>query len=141
MQDDALDADLNQLARLLHKYRHGQATVVEEIRATLSTPTPDFQRLAGIDMWGGSGAVWEVDFAPFSTSSEAHADKIAFHQNIIRIAEHMDRLKIGTERSRYIAGAFREWMRKGIVYNTLYATPSQAGHQPDASSPSPQPPS
>jgi hypothetical protein len=54
-----LPADLSQLAELLHKYGHdGQAAVVDEIVTTLETSTPDYKRLASIDMWGGSGAVW-----------------------------------------------------------------------------------
>ena len=108
MQDEPLDRDLSQLAELLHKYGHdGQAMVVDEIRATLDTPSPDYQCLAGIDMWGGSGAVWEVCLTSSKASSEAQADKKSFHRTIIRIAETMDRLRIGTERSRSIAKIFQ----------------------------------
>jgi hypothetical protein len=57
---ETLRADLSQLAQLLHKYGlDGQAAVVDEIVATPETSTPDYKRLASIDMWGGSGAVWD----------------------------------------------------------------------------------
>jgi hypothetical protein len=116
VRDEPLDKDLSQLAGLLNKYGHdGQATVVDEIRATLDTSTPDYQRLAGIDMWGGSGAVWEVNLTAFTKSTEVCTDKRSFCQTIIRVAEHMDRLGIGTERCRFIAKVFQEWLDKGIV--------------------------
>jgi hypothetical protein len=116
MQNEALDRDLSQLSQLLHKYGHeGQGTVVDEIRATLDTPSPDYQRLAGIDMWGGSGAVWEINLASSQTSSESRMDRTSFHQTIIRVAKDMDKLGIGTERSRFVAKAFQEWLDKGIV--------------------------
>jgi len=60
MQDEALGKDLHHLAELLHKYGHyGQADVVDQIIPTLETPTPDYERLVGVEMWGGAGAVWE----------------------------------------------------------------------------------
>jgi hypothetical protein len=112
-QVEALERDLNRLAELLHKYgRGGQATVVDQILVTVGTPTPDYQRLAGIEMWGGSGAVWEVRLIPSGTPNE---DEKAFLQTLIQIAATMDRLKIGTERSRFIAKTFQGWLDKGIV--------------------------
>jgi hypothetical protein len=116
IQHEILGKDLIQLAGLLHKYgHHGQATVVDEIRASLETLNPDYKRLASIDMWGGSGAVWEVSLTSSRTSPEGGADRESFHKTIIRIAESMDHLKIGTDRSRSIAKIFREWLDKGIV--------------------------
>jgi hypothetical protein len=65
MHDEPLGKDLNQLAGLLRKYgHHGQATVVEQIITTLETSNPDYERLAGIEMWGGSGAVWQACLTP-----------------------------------------------------------------------------
>jgi hypothetical protein len=115
MQDEALGRDLHHLAELLHKYgHHGQADVVDQILQTLETPTLDCERLAGIEMWGGSGAVWEVLLTP-RKSSEQKDDEKSFHQTIIRIAAAMDRLKIGTERSRSTAKIFQKWLDKGII--------------------------
>jgi hypothetical protein len=83
MKDEALGNDLHRLADLLHKYRHqGQADVVDQIRRTLETSAPDYERLKGIDMWGGSGAVWEVCLTP-RTSREQKADEQSFLQTII----------------------------------------------------------
>jgi len=112
-QVEALERDLSRLSELLHKYGHGgQATVVDQILATVGTTAPDYQRLAGIDMWGGSGAVWEVRLTPSATQNE---DEKAFLQTIIQIAATMDRLKIGTERSRFIAKTFQGWLDNGII--------------------------
>jgi len=104
---EALNADLTRLSELLQKYgHHGQSQVVDEILASLATPHPDLKRLAGIDMWGGSGAVWDVCLIG--------DDEKLFRQTVVRVASEMDRLKIGTERSRFIAKTFRDWLDKGL---------------------------
>ena len=106
----SLGADLLELARLLRKYGHDwQATVAEEISDTIGTATPDYRRLAGVDMWGGSGAVWEISFTSSSHSTEARQDEKLFNQIIIRIASAMDLIGIGTERSRSTARILQEW--------------------------------
>lgn len=110
---EALERELSRLSELLHKHGHGgQATVVDQILATLGTPAPDYKRLVGIDMWGGSGAVWEVRLTP---SGKGNEDETAFLQTIIQLAATLDSLKIGTERSRAIARTFQGWLDKGIV--------------------------
>jgi hypothetical protein len=115
MQDEALGEELHHLSELLRKYgHHGQANVVDQILSTLKTPIPDYKRLAGVEMWGGSGAVWEVCLTP-RTSSEENGDEKSFLQTIIRIAATMDRLKIGTERARSTAKIFQEWLDNRIV--------------------------
>jgi hypothetical protein len=115
MKDEALGKELHHLAELLHKYGHDdQADVVDQILGTLEAPTPDYHRMAGIEMWGGSGAVWEVCLTP-RTSSEQKADEKSFLQIIIRIAAAMDRLRIGTARSRSTAKIFQEWLDRGII--------------------------
>jgi len=107
VRPETLRADLSQLAELLHKYGHdGQAAVVDEILATLETSNPDYKRLASIDMWGGSGTVWEVCLIG--------ADETSFGNAIIRIAAAMDQMKIGTDRSRFIAKTFQGWLDKGL---------------------------
>jgi hypothetical protein len=114
MRDEALGKDLSELSRLLHKYGHnGQARVVDGIVASLEVH-PDYKCLAGIDMWGGSGAVWEVSLAPSGALGEHRADEKSFRELVIRIAAAMDRLGIGTERSRHIAKVFRGWLDKGV---------------------------
>jgi hypothetical protein len=56
IQVGALRSDLTQLSELLHKYGcHGRAAVAEELLTTLDTPSPDYKRLAGIEMWGDQG--------------------------------------------------------------------------------------
>ena len=100
---------------MLHKYgHHGQGAVIDQIVPTLETPQPDYKRLASIDMWGGSGAVWEVCLTPGSHSDEERADEKSFREAIVRIAFAMDRMKIGTARSRFIAETLQGWLDRGI---------------------------
>ena len=108
-ETETLKEDLNQLADLHRKYRnYGQMIVLEEIVATLHTPNPDFKRLAGIEMWGGAGAIWE------SPSDESQAEKKRFRETIVRIAATLDRLGIGTDRSRFIASTLQSWLDKEL---------------------------
>ena len=73
-----LHQDLSVIAELLRKYRHyGQARVVEEVLATLETSGPDYKQLCGIDMWGGAGAVWEVNLGSSQESTEEKTDRAA----------------------------------------------------------------
>ena len=111
----ALEQDLKEIAVLLRKYRHyGQMHTVEEILATLDTPTPDFKRLCGIEMWGGAGAVWDVNIAPSPKSDEENADREAFFKAFIRLAKTMNHIGLGTARSDFIAATFQTWVDKGL---------------------------
>ena len=111
----ALGQDLKEIAVLLRKYRHdGQMRTVEEILATLNTPTPDFQRLCGIEMWGGAGAVWDVNIAPSPTSDEEKADREAFFRAFVRLAKTMNSIGLGSARSDSIAATFQTWVDKGL---------------------------
>jgi hypothetical protein len=112
---DALYRDLNEIAQLLIKYKHhSQARVVEEILDTLKTPSPDFERLRGIDMWGGAGAVWEVYLPQLFNSEQSKAAEGDFRRAIIRIAETMNQMGIGTDRSQFIAATFQRWLDNGL---------------------------
>jgi hypothetical protein len=113
--NDALDRDLSEIAKLLRKYqRYGHASVVDEILATLKTPGPDYTRLCGIDMWGGAGAVWEAYPSSLQESDEAKADKTAFRGAFVRLADTMNQMGIGTDRSRFIRTIFQSWLDKGL---------------------------
>ena len=110
-----LGRDLTQASELLHKYgHHGQGMVVDQIVTTLETQHPDYRRLASIDMWGGSGAVWEVCLTSGRSSDEERSDEKSFREAIVRIAAAMDQMKIGTERSRFIAQTFQGWLDRGL---------------------------
>jgi hypothetical protein len=112
---DMLSRKLNQIAELLHKYgHHAQGAVVDSILDSIRAPEPDYKELAGIEMWGGAGAVWEVLLTPSSNSREEQADKESFQKAIVAIADAMDQLGIGTDRSRFIAKTFQGWLDKGL---------------------------
>lgn len=105
--------NLAQLESLLQKYGHPwQAKVVSELTASIRRGEPDYKRLAGIDMWSGAGAAWEVQLIPGGVQSKEHnQDETAFRQAIINIAAEMDKLGIGHARSRSTAAIFRKWIR------------------------------
>lgn len=96
----------------------GQAAFIEGAIRMAREDSDDFATsIAGVDMWGGSGAVWDVcgfggRGAP---EDEAKRDETAFRKAVIRLAEEMDELGIGTERSRYIADLFRQWQKQGLL--------------------------
>jgi hypothetical protein len=102
-----------QLESLLRKYQHyGQAHVVSEIIASIHRGEPAYKRLAGVDMWGGSGSVSDVNLIPSGTKSEEDKREIrAFRQAIVNLAAEIDKLGIGHARSRDIAVTFREWIK------------------------------
>jgi hypothetical protein len=105
---ERLADNLREVNGLLRKFGHyGQAAVLEKILASLETPDPDYGTLAGISMWGGAGAVWDVTLASL-------ADEAAFRRAMIRIAEEMRRLGIATSRSDDIAKIFKGWLDKGV---------------------------
>jgi hypothetical protein len=105
---ERLADSLREVDTLLCRFGHyGQAAVVEKILASFETPDPDYESLTGISMWGGAGAVWEVNLA-------SRADEAAFRRAMIRIAEEMRRLGIATSRSDDIAEIFKGWLDKGV---------------------------
>src|SRR5215475_7503518 len=105
---EKLRRNLSQASELLHKHGyHGQGAVVDEILESLETAQPDHKRLAGIDRWGGAGAVWDVFLG------EKEADR-SFRNIIVKIAKAMDQLEIGTDRSRFIANTFQGWLDKRL---------------------------
>jgi hypothetical protein len=104
--------NLMQLETLLRKYHHdGQANVVADIIASIQHGEPDYKRLAGVDFWGGSGSVADVNLIPGTKSDDDKRDIRAFRQAIVNLADEMDKLGIGHARSRDIAATFREWIK------------------------------
>jgi hypothetical protein len=110
-----LRQDLNVIAELLRKYRHyGQARVVEEVLATLETSSPDYKHLRGTDVWGGAGAVWEVNLGSSQGSTEEKTDRAAFFRAFVRLANTMNHAGFGTDRSRFIGETFQSWLENGL---------------------------
>jgi hypothetical protein len=108
-----LRQDLSVIAELLRKYRHyGQARVVEEVLATLETSGPDYKLLRGIEMWGGAGAVWEVNLGSSQGSAEEKTDRASFFRAFVRLANTMNHAGLGTDRSRFIGETFQSWLEK-----------------------------
>jgi len=96
------------LQELLGKHGHaGQANVVQKLIELRTQKRPEFTLLIqSVDMWGGTGAVWEV--------GSMGSDMRQFRQAIIDLAAAMDRDAIGTDRARYIASVFSDWNRRGL---------------------------
>jgi hypothetical protein len=102
---------LEQLRRLLISSDNpGQAATVERLIQLHAADAAEFDRLLhSVDLWGGSGAVWEV--GPTGMNRE---EVESFRAGIIALAEGMDSKGVGFERSRFIADVFRKWNAMGI---------------------------
>lgn len=115
IENEQLRNEMETLDHLLNKYgHHALAAIAAKIAKSLNTSKPDYKRLASVDMWGGSGALWEVDLISSKISEEAYADKKSFRESIIRIATVMEGLGIANERSKWIARVFQVWLEKGF---------------------------
>jgi hypothetical protein len=102
---------LEQLLRLLVSSDNpGQARTVGRLIELRSADPAEFDRLLhSVDMWGGSGAVWEVG------PSRMNRDEVqSFRTAIIALSEWMESEGVGFERSRFIADVFRKWKAAGI---------------------------
>ena len=98
---------LRELHRLLDKHgHHGQAEYVLTL-SDLPADSPKLEAsLQSVEMWGGSGAVWEV--------GELGDDKRQFRNTIIQLVEEMERSGIHFPRARFIANTFLKWNRDGV---------------------------
>jgi len=99
---------LRELCRLLLANAFpGQAEIVQRLLQLNDENSDEFVRLLiSVDMWGGSGAVWEV--------GDLGDDTLAFRNAFIMLAAQMERAGLGTEGSRFIASTFRQWNRAGV---------------------------
>jgi hypothetical protein len=115
-QSDPYLEHLEALRYLLAKYqRGGQAIFVSNLIDMRRASDPDFLKyLASVEMWGGSGSVWEVDKFRSSNREGAYADELRFRNAIISIANQMEKDGVGSERTRYIAETFKVWTVKGL---------------------------
>ena len=101
---EAYELILCELIKILRDNSHiPQADWVRQIHgALLRNDEVDFvKKLNSVDMWGGSGAVWEVQ--PFISSD----DEKQFGRNIIKLVEQMRISNIKYGRARSIADYFR----------------------------------
>jgi hypothetical protein len=106
---------LAQIRSLLEKHGHdGQASVIAELEgARKNDPNAYRERVRSVDLWGGSGAVWDVCLACAEPPSPSEReDERCFRSSIIALAQAMDREGLGTERSRFIADTFSHWTAK-----------------------------
>ena len=102
---------LQRIHRLLVKNAaFGQALVVEKLIHFRDANQAEFTRLLqGRDVWGGSGAVWEV--------GQLGRDSALFWDAVIALADDMERQGLGTERSHFVAETLRGWRAAGYSVN------------------------
>jgi len=82
---------------------HGQASVISRLVELQEADPTEFRTLLqSVEMWGGSGAVWEV--YPLGEGSRR------FTQLIVQLAQEMQLSGLGTSRSQDIADTFRYWL-------------------------------
>jgi hypothetical protein len=93
---------------LVREGYHGQAEMVDRLIQLYDTDLDAFRRrLQSVDLWGGAGAVWEVN--------PGGPERRRFHELIIRLAEEMQAAGLGTARTQDIADTFRSWLAKGLL--------------------------
>ena len=109
---------LVEIRDLLRKHDYpGQAEVIGELLQLIESDYDQFvQKIHAVDVWGGSGAVWETcNFANEGVPKESvRDDELRFRRAIIELSNQMDENGIGTERARHIASVFTEWQRLGV---------------------------
>ena len=107
--DGAIVETLRELRDVLMREGHPEhAETVDQIVQLYDTGLDAFrQRLEGVDMWGGAGAVWDVN--------PRGPERKRFHELIICLAEEMQAKGLGTARTQSIADTFRSWLAAGIL--------------------------
>lgn len=84
------------------------AEIVDQIIQLYDTELDAFrQRLQSVDLWGGAGAVWDVN--------PRGPERKRFHELIIRLAAEMQAVGLGTARTQDIANTFRNWLASGLL--------------------------
>jgi hypothetical protein len=94
-------ADLRIVGDLLARYANSQANFVHRLAA--ETDDDRFwSDLAGLEMWGGSGAVWEVEPFHYSHPREelANIDYETFQRSLVRLARVLEDRGLGALASR-----------------------------------------
>ena len=103
---------LRDLHDLLMKYNAPQAGVIASIVASEEGSDQFKELLSSTSMWGGAGAVWEVDLAanPGAHSrDEAQRDERRFREALIGLVDEMERAGISIPRAREVANVFKKW--------------------------------
>jgi hypothetical protein len=106
-----MDNELRTLQKLMHKYGYfGQASAIAEIRGARARgdETAFREQVAGWAIWGREGSVADADLRTMGPpgSSQARADLRDYYQAMIALAESLDELGIGSDRTRQIAASF-----------------------------------
>ncbi len=103
------DLILSELSQLLHRY--GYEDTASMVRSLVDAPATEefWQTLSGLEFWGGSGAVWEVE--PFHLSHphrEGSADDYRrFQVLLIDLADILESKGLSGGAAR-TAGLFRQ---------------------------------
>lgn len=101
---------LTSIRELLESARHeGQAEYVTELIALAERDQDAFRAgLITIDMWGGSGAVWDV--LPFPSLD----DQKRFYRLLVRLVQEMVINEIHDNRAEQIAAVLRNWLETDV---------------------------
>ncbi|MGH7136786.1 MAG: hypothetical protein ACREHD_13670 [Pirellulales bacterium] len=119
---------LDQIAAILAAGQHdGQADYVRGLIAQAPRSATSFRDgLVSIDMWGGSGAVW--DARPLLSLEEEKR----FLRLLVALTEEMAAVGIRNARAEEIAAVFRYWLETDVWSQIAAAGPSppvQAPHE------------
>ena len=89
--DTAAVGTLRTIGELLGRYGRRERALFVDSMIDDSTGTVDWDTVAGLEFWGGSGAVWEVE--PFIYShpgdERSEADTLDFYAALLTLAEQL----------------------------------------------------
>ena len=109
-------ATLRTMASVLSRHGYGgHAAFVEKLAQLAETGDPAFaDKVGSATMWGGSGAVWEVNLHwGTPRPDEARADELRFRTAVSLLARYLNERGIGSDNARRaardIAATFEQW--------------------------------
>ena len=111
---DLIEA-LRTIESLLQKHGLGDWVDTPAIVAEAEAGIPGIaEKLTGLSVWGGSGALWEINLAFGKLAQpDASHDQRSFQSAIIVLADYLNAHEVGSERmrarAREIAAIFRRW--------------------------------
>lgn len=111
--------ELLRIEGLLRKHEFdAQADVVATLLAEYDAPDHTrFQyALQDVALWGGSGSVIDCSITSNArvVTPEVRQDERAFWSALVQLAEEMDRVGLGTARSRDVAATFRRRLAPAV---------------------------
>jgi hypothetical protein len=109
LEKEQLIATMTRLVEILHENRHSAQAdaVIKPLEYLIANDADNFVKsFLAVDIWGGSGSVWEV--GGFSSRQV----EIEFQTKIIQLVELMKECGIKSKKAESVAGFFKKEISK-----------------------------